>query len=102
MLEGARNLAAGRHYLVVESIPGGDDGSARRRLSTAIDEAVDRTRMSDATHPGWRVLRIERNRVPEVVWPPSRGDDDGDGEDSLVPRCPRRPPGSGAIALPFP
>jgi hypothetical protein len=102
MLEGARNLAAGRYYLVVESIPGSNDGSVRWRLSKAIDDAVDRTRMSDATHPGWRVLRIERNRVPEVVWPPSAGDDDGDGEDSLVPRRPRRPPGSGAIALPFP
>jgi len=38
-----------------------------------------------------------------LVWPnPSGSDDDGDGEDSLVPRRPRRPPGSGAIALPFP
>lgn len=101
MFEGARNLTAGRYYLVVEATPGGQDGSVRWRLQKAIDDAVDRTRMSDATHPGWRVLRIERNRVPEVVWPPPLGDD-GDGEDSLVPRRPRRPPGSGAIALPLP
>ncbi len=101
MFEGARNLAAGRYFLVVEAIPGSRDGSVRRRLSKAIDDAVDRTRASDATHPGWRVLRIERGRLPEVAWPRPSGDD-GDGEESRVPRRPRRPAGSGAIALPFP
>jgi hypothetical protein len=101
MLEGARNLAAGRGYVVVEAGAGGDDGRTYRRLGTAIDEAVDRTRASDATHPGWRVLRIERGRLPELAWPKASGDD-GDGEESLVPRRPRRPAGSGAIALPFP
>jgi hypothetical protein len=102
MLEVARNLVAGREYVVVSPDVGSDGPKGFFRLSSAIDEAVDRTRTSDVTHPGWRVLRIERNRVPEVVWPPPAGDDDGDGEDSLVPRHPRRPPGSGAIALPFP
>jgi hypothetical protein len=101
MLEGARNLAAGRYYRVVEATPGGQEGSVRRRLQKAIDDAVDRTRASDATHPGWRVLRIERGRRPEVAWPPPLGDD-GDGEESLVPSRPRRPPGSGAVALPLP
>jgi hypothetical protein len=99
MLEGARNLAAGRGYVVVEA--GSDEGRRYRRLGKAIDEAVDRTRASDSTHPGWRVLRIERGRLPELAWPKPSGDD-GDGEESLVPRRPRRPPGSGAIALPFP
>jgi len=101
VLEGARNLAAGRYYLVVEAIPASQNGTVRRRLEKAIDEAVDRTRASAATHPGWRVLRIERHRSPETVWPAAPGDD-GDGDESLVPRRPRRPPGSGAIALPFP
>jgi hypothetical protein len=101
MLEGARNLAAGRGYVVVEAGAGGDDGRTYRRLGTAIDEAVDRTRASGATHPGWRVLLIERGRLPELAWPKASGDD-GDGEDSPVPRRPRRPAGSGAIALPFP
>jgi hypothetical protein len=101
MLEGPRNLAAGRYYLVVEAIPGSEGGSVRRRLSSAIDDAVDRIRASDATHPGWRVLRFERHRRPELVWPPPLGDD-GDGDESPVPRRPRRPAGSGAIALPFP
>jgi hypothetical protein len=101
MLEGARNLVAGRGYLVVEGIPGGEPERAFLRLDKAIDDAVDRTRASDATHPGWRVLRIERNRFPEVVWPGPSGDD-GDGEEGVVPRRPRRPAGSGAIALPLP
>jgi hypothetical protein len=101
MLEGPRNLVAGRRYGVVNASPGGEHGKAYLRLSKAIDEAVDRTRTSDATHPGWHVLRIERGRLPEIVWPYPSGDD-GDGEDSLVPRRPRRPEGSGAIALPLP
>jgi len=101
VLEVARNLVAGREYVVVPGDLGGSGPKVFFRLSRAIDEAVDRTRASDATHPGWRVLRIERNRVPEVVWPPPLGDE-GDGEDSLVPRRPRRPPGAGAIALPLP
>jgi hypothetical protein len=101
MLEGARNLAAGRRYGVVSAVPGRCGGRAYLHLSKAIDEAVDRTRACDATHPGWHVIRIERGRLPEVVWPDASGDD-GDGEESLVPRRPRRPPGSGAIALPFP
>jgi hypothetical protein len=101
VLEGARNLAAGRYYLVVEAIPGSEAGTVRRRLSKAIDEAVDRTRACDTTHPGWRILRAERGRLPEVVWPDPSGDD-GDGEEALVRRRPRRPGGSGAVALPFP
>jgi hypothetical protein len=101
MLEGARNLAAGRYYGVVSAGPGGRPGRAHLRLSRAIDEAVDRTRASDATHPGWHVVRMERGRLPQVVWPNPSGDD-GDGEESLVPRRPPRPSGSGAIALPFP
>jgi hypothetical protein len=103
VFEGARNLVTGREYVVVERVPGSEQGRAFRRLSKAIDDAVDRTRTSDATHPGWRVLRIERQGWPKLVWPsPSGSGDDGDGEDSLVPRRPRRPPGSGAIALPVP
>jgi hypothetical protein len=102
MLEGARNLAAGRYYLVVEARPGGEHGEkAYFRLSKAIDNAIDRTRASDATHPGWRVLRLESGRLPELAWPTPPGDD-GDDEESLAPRRPRRPAGSGAIALPFP
>jgi hypothetical protein len=101
MLEGARNLVAGRGYMVVEASPCGDQGRSYLRLSRAIDEAVDRTRACDATHPGWRVLLLERGRLPEVAWPPAFGDD-GDGEEGLVPRRPRRPAGSGAIALPLP
>jgi hypothetical protein len=101
MLEGARNLVAGRRYGVVNAGSGGDSGKAYLRLSRAIDDAVDRTRVSDATHPGWRVLRIERGRFPEIAWPAPKGDD-GDGEEGLVPRRPRRPAGSGAIALPLP
>jgi hypothetical protein len=101
MLEVARNVLAHRMYGVITASATGDHGRAYRRLDRAIDEAVDRTRASDPTHPGWHVVRMERDRLTEVVWPyPS--DDDGDGEDSLVPRRPRRPPGSGAIALPFP
>ena len=100
MLEGARNFFSGREYVVVEGIPGSEQGRTFLRLSKAIDEAVDRTRASDASHPGWRVLLIKRQGWPEVVWPGSSGDD-GDGEESLVPRRPRRPPGGGAIALPF-
>ncbi len=42
------------------------------RLSRAIDVAVDRTRACDATDPGWRVMKVERRRSPEVVWPPLR------------------------------
>ena len=101
MLEVARNLVAGREYVVVSPDVGSDGPKGFFRLSSAIDEAVDRTRTSDVTHPGWHVVRMERGRLPEVVWP-YPPDDDGDGEDSLVPRRPRRPPGSGAIALPFP
>jgi hypothetical protein len=101
MLEGARNLAAGRGYVVVEPGAGDQDGRMYRRLGTAIDAAVDRTRASDATHPGWRVLRIERGRLPELAWPADPGDED-DGEEGLVPSRPRRPAGSGAVALPFP
>lgn len=94
-------MVAGRTYGVLNVSASGDHGRAFRRLDRAIDEAVDRTRASDPAHPGWHVVRMERGRLPEVVWPPSAGDD-GDGEDSLVPRRPRRPPGSGAIALPLP
>jgi Uma2 family endonuclease len=101
MLEGARNLVAGRGYVVIEASPGGEHGRTYVRLSKAIDEAVDRTRSCDATHPGWRVLRMERDRLTGVAWPRPPGDD-ADGEDSLVPRRPRRPMGSGAIALPLP
>ena len=101
MLEVARNLLALRTYSVINTSASGDHGRAYWRLERAIDEAVDRTRASDSTHPGWRVLRIERGRLPELAWPEPPGDD-GDGEESLVPRRPRRPPGSGAIALPFP
>jgi hypothetical protein len=101
MIEGARNLAAGRRYGVVSAVLGGRGGRPYLHLSRAVDEAVDRTRISDTTHPGWHVIRIERGRLPEVVWPNASGDD-GDGEESLVPRRPRRPAGSGAIALPFP
>jgi|1186.fasta_scaffold313051_2 hypothetical protein len=101
MLEGARNLAAGRRFGVVSAVPGGRHGRAYLHLSKAIDEAVDRTRACDTTHPGWHVVRIERGRLPEVVWPHPSGDD-GDGEEALVPRRPRRPAGSGAIALPLP
>ena len=101
MLEGARNLAVGRRYGVVSAVPGGRGGRLYLHLSTAIDEAVDRTRACGTAHPGWHVIRTERGRLPEVVWPTAPGDD-GDGEESLVPRRPRRPAGSGAIALPFP
>lgn len=101
MLEGARNLAAGRRYGVVSAVPGRRGGRAYLHLSKAIDEAVDRTRACDATHPGWHVIRIERGHLPRVVWPDASGDD-GNGEESFVPRRPRRPAGSGAIALPFP
>lgn len=101
MLEGARNLAAGRRYGVVSAVPGGHGGGAYLHLARAIDEAVDRTRACDTAHPGWQVVRIERGRLPEVVWPNASGDD-GDGEESLVPGRPRRPAGSGAIALPLP
>jgi hypothetical protein len=100
MLEGARNLAAGRRYGVVSAVPG-RGGRSYLHLARAIDDAVDRTRASAATHPGWHVVRMERGRLPEVVWPNPSGDD-GDGEESLVPRRPRRPAGGGAIALPFP
>lgn len=102
MLEVARNVVAGREYAVVPADVGDAGPKVFFRLSRAIDEAVDRTRMSDATtHPGWRVLKIERGRVPEVVWPNPSGED-GDGEESMIPRRPRRPAGSGAIALPLP
>ena len=101
MLEGTRNLVAGRRYGVVNASPGGEPGKADLRFSRAIDEAVDRTRAGDATHPGWRVLRIERGRLPEIAWP-APSDDDGDGEEGLVPRRPRRPASGGAIALPLP
>ena len=102
MLEGARNLAAGRRYVVVEATPDAEPaGPQFLRLQKAIDRVVTQTIATDPTHPGWRVLRIERSRLPEVAWPPPSGDD-GDGEESLVPRRPRRPAGSGAIALPPP
>ena len=101
MLEVARNVLALRMYGVIDTTPGGEHGRAYFRLEKAIDDAVDRTRMSDPDHPGWRVVRMQRGRLPEVVWPNPSGDD-GDGEDSLVPRRPRRPPGRGAIALPLP
>jgi len=101
MLEVARNLVAGRTYGVINASASGEHGHVFLRLDKAIDEAVDRTRASDPTHPGWQVVRTERGRLPEVVWPNPSGDD-GDGEESLVPRRPRRPPGSGTIALPFP
>ena len=101
MFEVARNVLALRMYGVTTASASGAHGRAYWRLEKAIDEAVDRTRASDPTHPGWHVVRMERRRLPEVVWPNPSGDD-GDGEDSLVPRRPRRPPGSGAIALPLP
>jgi hypothetical protein len=46
-------------------------------------------------------MMVERHRPPRVVWPAASGDD-GDGDESLVPRRPRPPAGSGAIALPLP
>lgn len=102
MLEGARNLAAGRRYVVVEAVPDREPvGPHFLRLQSAIDHVVTRTIATDPSRPGWHVVRIERGRLPEVVWPNPSGDD-GDGEESLVPRRPRRPAGSGAIALPFP
>jgi hypothetical protein len=102
MLEGARNLAAGRRYVVVEAARGSElTGPHFLRLQSAIDHVVTRTVATDPTQPGWRVLRIERGRLPELAWPKPSGDD-GDGEESFVPRRPRRPAGSGAIALPFP
>jgi len=102
MLEGARNLAAGRRYVVVEAAPGCEPpGSHFLRLQSAIDHVVSRTIATDPTLPGWQVMKVERGRLPEIVWPNPSGDD-GDGEDSLVPRRPRRPAGSGAIALPLP
>jgi hypothetical protein len=102
MLEGARNLAAGRRYVVVEAARGSElAGPHFFRLQSAIDHVVTRTIATDPTQPGWRVLRIERGRLPELAWPKPSGDD-GDGEEGLVARHPRRPGGSGAIALPFP
>jgi hypothetical protein len=102
MLEGARNLAAGRRYVVVTTAPQGEcAGRHFLRLENAIEHVVTRTIGTDPTQPGWQVMRVERGRLPEVVWPAPFGDD-GDGEDSIVPRRPRRPAGSGAIALPFP
>jgi len=100
--EVARNLAAGRRYVVVKAVPGGEPaGRHFLRLQSAIDQVVTRTISTRPTQPGWQVMKVERGRLPEVVWPNPSGDD-GDGEDSLVPRRPRRPPGSGAIALPLP
>ena len=101
MLEGARNLAAGRRYVVVEA-PGCEPaGPHFLRLQSAIDHVVSRTIGTDPTLPGRQVMKVERGRLPEIVWPNASGDD-GDGEDSLVPRGPGRPAGSGATALPLP
>jgi hypothetical protein len=102
MLEGARNLVAGRRYVVVEATPQGDPaGRHFLRLERAIEQVVTRTIATDPTRPGWQVMKVERGRAPEVVWPTPFGDD-GDGENSMVPRRPLRPAGSGAIALPLP
>ena len=102
MLESARNLAAGRRYVVVAAAPGCQRaGPPFLRLQRAIDRVVSRSIATDPSQPGWQVMKLERGCLPEVVWPNPSGDD-GDGEDSLVPRRPRRPPGSGAIALPLP
>jgi hypothetical protein len=102
MLEGARNLVAGRRYVVVEAAPQSEPaGRHFLRLEHAIEHIVTRAIATDPTQPGWQVIKVERGRVPEVVWPTPFGDD-GDGDDSMVPRRPRRPAGSGAIALPLP
>ena len=102
MLEGARNLAAGRGFFVVDAaLQSEPDGRYYLRLQKAVDHVVTRTIGTDPSHPGWRVMMVERHRPPRVVWPASSGDD-GDGEEGLVPRRPRRPAGSGAIALPLP
>ena len=102
VLEGARNLVAGRGYVVVDEASQVEpDGKHYLRLQKAIDHVVMRTIATDPSHPGWRVMMVERHRPPRVVWPASSGDD-GDGEEGLVPRRPTRPAGTGAIALPLP
>ncbi len=102
MLEGARNLVAGRGYFVVDEASQLEpDGKHYLRLQKAIDRVVTQAIMTDPSQPGWRVMMVERHRPPRVVWPAASGDD-GDGDESLVPRRPRPPAGSGAIALPLP
>jgi hypothetical protein len=82
--------------------PGKAVGPYFFRLSKAIDFVVDRAIMLDPSKTeDWCVVRVERHQLPRVVWPTPIGDDD-DGEQSLVPRRPRRPTGSGAVALPLP
>ena len=102
VLEGARNLVAGRGYIIVEAMRRGEPaGPYFLRLDKAIDHVVTRAIGTDPSQAGWQIVRVQRHRPPQVVWPAPAGDD-GDGEESLVRRRPRRPAGSGAIALPLP
>jgi hypothetical protein len=114
VLEGARNLVAGRGYIVLDAPPldprvveeanpapvGKPIGPYFFRLSKAIDYVVDQAISHPTKTDGWCVVRIERKQSPRVVWPNATGDDDGEG--SRVPRRPHRPTGSGAAALPIP
>lgn len=115
VLEGARNLVAGRGYAVLDAppldhravmegaipAPGGKPiGPYFFRLSKAIDYVVHEAMYDSTRTEGWCVVRFERKQSPRVVWPYANRDDD-DGEESLVPRRPRRPTGSGAVGLPL-
>jgi hypothetical protein len=114
VLEGARNLLTGCGYIVLDAPPlrspaadektpaGKPVGPYFFRFSKAVDFVVQQAIMTDpAKSEGWCVVRVERDRPPRVVWPDVAGDN-GDGEESIVPRRPRRPSGSGAVALPLP
>ena len=75
MHEVARNLAVGCRYVVVKAVPGGEPaGRHFLRLQSAIDHVVTRTISTRPTEPGWQVMKVERGRLPEVVWPDPSGD----------------------------
>lgn len=117
MLEAVWNVVARRSYVVVSTalpyrlvgtaiiVDGGvkSETALRNsprfvRLTRAVDEAVDRT-VADLHGDTWHVIALS-SAPARLVWPHRDGEDDGN--ESVVPRRPRHPLDSDAIALELP